>query len=307
MENAKRRNHVLADWVAIAVILASAGAAHAADKIEFVPVPGFAQVPAHVTLGKCSAVAVDSHSQVYLLHRGKVPLLCFDSNGKFVRGWGDEYVNTPHGLRIDRDDNIWITDIGNHLVLKFSPAGKLLLSLGTADKPGTGTDQFNKPSDVAFGPAGEVFVSDGYGNSRVMQFDSRGKFVKAWGKEGTGPGEFDLVHAIKVDSRKRILVADRENERIQVFNLDGELQTIWKGYAPYGIDIDRDGAIFVADVVAHQIVQLDDTGKIIHKWGEQGNKPGQFEAPHMLALDAAGNLFVAEVDGKRLQKFVRKR
>src|SRR5258708_1848831 len=150
----------------IVLALWSSDTIQAADKIEFVPVPGFPQVPAHVTLGKCSAVAVDSRSQVYLLHRGKVPLLCFDRDGKFVRGWGDEYVNTPHGLRIDRDDNIWITDIGNHLVLKFSPAGKLLLSLGTVNKPGSGLEQFDKPSDVAFGPGEELYISDGYGNSR---------------------------------------------------------------------------------------------------------------------------------------------
>lgn len=290
----------------MAVAVCSACLAQAAEKIEFVPVPDFPQVPKQVSLGKCSAVAVDGRSQVYLLHRGKSPILCFDPDGKFVRGWGDEYLHTPHGLRIDRDDNIWVTDIGNHLVLKFSPAGKLLLSLGTANKPGSELDQFNKPSDVAFGPADEVYVSDGYVNTRVMQFDGRGKFVKTWGKPGTGPGEFDLVHAIKVDSRKRVLVADRENERIQVFNLEGELLTIWKGYAPYGIDIDRDGTIFVADVVAHQIIQLDDTGQIVHVWGEKGDKPGQFQAPHMLAVDRAGNLFVAEVDGKRMQKFVRK-
>jgi DNA-binding beta-propeller fold protein YncE len=252
-------------------------------------------------------VAVDSRSQVYLLHRGKLPILCFDRDGKFVRGWGDDFLLTPHGLRIDRDDNLWVTDIGNHLVLKFSPLGKLLLSLGTVSKPGTELDQFNKPSDVAFGPGEEVYISDGYGNSRVMQFDKAGKFVRTWGKHGDRPGEFDLPHSIKVDSRRRVLVGDRENERIQVFSLDGELLTIWKGYAPYGIDIDRDGTIFVADTASHQIVQLDDTGTIVHVWGGQGDKPGLFQAPHMLATDVAGNLYVAEVDGKRLQKFVRKK
>ena len=291
----------------MALALWSACAAQAADKIEFVPVPGFPQVPAEVSLGKCSAVAVDSRSQVYLCHRGKLPILCFDRDGKFIRGWGDDLLQTAHGLRIDRDDNIWVTDIGNHLVLKFSPAGKLLLSLGTARKPGSGIDQFNKPTDVAFGPADEVYVSDGYGNSRVVQFDKGSKFVKTWGKPGDGPGEFDLPHSIRVDSRQRVLVADRENERIQVFSLDGVLLTIWKGYAPYGLDIDRDGTSFVADAAAHQIVQLDDTGKVVHVWGGMGDKPGQFNVPHMLASDADGNLFVAEIDGMRLQKFVRKR
>src|SRR5258708_1652797 len=147
----------------------------AADRIDFVPVPDFPKTPDGVTLGKCSAVAVDSRNQIYLFHRAKTPILCFDHNGRFVRGWGDGLIQAPHGIRIDGDDNIWTTDTGHHLVLKFSPAGKLLLALGTSDKPGTGHDQFNKPTDVAFGPSGEVYVSDGYGNNRIVQFDARGQ------------------------------------------------------------------------------------------------------------------------------------
>jgi DNA-binding beta-propeller fold protein YncE len=278
----------------------------AAERIEFVPAPGFPQIPADMTLGKCSAVAVDSHNQVYLFHRAKTPILSFDRDGKFVRGWGDDLIQAPHGIRIDSDDNIWTTDTGHHLVLKFSPAGKLLLALGTSDKPGTGHDQFNKPTDVAFGPSGEVFVSDGYGNNRVMQFDARGTFVRTWGKAGKGPGEFNLPHAVRVDFRQRILVGDRENKRIQVFDRDGKVLAIWEGFSPYGLEIDRDGTIFVADAVAHKIVQLDTDGKIVHAWGGEGTRPGEFRAPHMLAADAGGNLFVAEVDGMRLQKFERK-
>jgi DNA-binding beta-propeller fold protein YncE len=278
----------------------------AADRIEFVPVPEFPQVPADVTLGKCSAVAVDSRDQVYLFHRGKTPILCFDRDGTFIRGWGNDLIHAPHGIRIDRDDNIWTTDTGHHLVLKFSPAGKLVLALGTSDKPGTGNDQFNKPTDLAFGPSGEVFVSDGYGNNRVMQFDSHGKFVKTWGKAGDRPGEFNLPHAVRVDSHQRILVGDRENKRIQVFDRDGKVLAIWEGFSPYGLEIDRAGTIFVADAVAHKIVQLDSDGKIVHAWGGEGTKPGQFRAPHMLATDSEGSLFVAEVDGMRMQKFVRK-
>lgn len=291
----------------VVVIALAAVTATAADKIEFSPVEGFPQIPADITLGQCSAVAVDSRQQVYLFHRGKSPILCFDRDGKFVRTWGDELIKTAHGLRIDKDDNIWTTDIGHHLVMKFSREGKLLLSLGMVDKPGAGLDQFDRPTDVAFGPADEVYVSDGYGNSRVMQFDTRGKFVKTWGKPGDGPGEFEIPHSIRVDSRKRILVGDRENKRIQVFDADGTLLAIWRGYAPYGIEIDRGGAIFVADGLARKIYQLNGDGEIVHAWGSAGKAPGEFDFPHMLTTDAAGSLFVAEVDGKRMQKFLRKK
>lgn len=291
----------------IIAALAWGGVLFGAEKIDFVPVPGFPEIPEHVTLGKCSAVAVDPRGQVFLFHRGKVPILVFDRQGKFLRGWGDDLIKSPHGLRLDRDGNVWVTDTGHHLVFKFTSEGKLLLALGTADKPGTGTDQFDRPTDIAFGSAGQVFVSDGYGNNRVMEFDRSGKFIKTWGQAGKGSGEFNLPHAVRVDSEQRLLVADRENKRIQVFDPRGGVLAIWTGFAPYGLEIDRDGRIFVADALAHKIVQLDATGEIVNVWGGPGTEPGQFQAPHMLATNSEGDLFVAEVDGMRLQKFVRRK
>lgn len=278
----------------------------AADKLEFAPVAGFPQVPVDITLGRCSAVALDSRGQVYLFHRGKSPLICFDSEGKFVRAWGDDLIKTAHGLRIDRDDNLWVTDIGHHLVMKFNPEGKLLLALGSSDKPGTGTDQFDRPTDVAFGSKGEVYVSDGYGNSRVMVFDAKGKFLRTWGTAGKGPGEFNTPHSIRIAAKDRILVGDRENKRIQVFDREGKFLEMWDGFAPYGLEIYRDGDIFVADGLANQIIQLDQNGKIVHAWGSMGKSPGQFDLPHMLASDHAGNLYVTEINGMRMQKFTQK-
>lgn len=299
------RSSVLAVWLLIAAISFSGVEVRAADKIEFTPVAGFPQVPAEITLGRCSAVGVDKTEQVHLFHRGKSPIVVFDADGKFIRAWGDEYIKTAHGFRFDQDGNIWVTDIGHHLVMKFSPAGKLLLSLGTIDKPGKALDQFDRPTDIAFGLKDEVYVSDGYGNTRVMQFNQQGKFVRTWGTAGKGPGEFNLPHAIRVDANGRILVGDRENKRIQVFDAEGKLIEIWPGFAPYGIELDRDGTIFVADALANQILQLDVNGKVAHAWGEKGKRPGQFDLPHMLALDTQGNLFVAEVNGQRIQKFAR--
>jgi hypothetical protein len=193
------------------------------------------------------------------------------------------------------------------VVLNFSPEGKLLLSLGSADKPGAGLDQFDRPTDIAFGLRGEVYVSDGYGNSRVVEFDRRGVFIRTWGKRGSGLGEFNLPHAVRVDKQGRILVGDRENKRIQLFDREGMLVDAWPGFSPYGLEIDRDGMIFVADGLANQIVQLDSNGKIIHRWGGEGTAPGQFKLCHMLASNARGDLFVAEVGGQRLQTFARKK
>jgi DNA-binding beta-propeller fold protein YncE len=270
------------------------------------PVTGFVKIPVGVPLGAASAVDVDSRGRLYLFHRGPRPILCFGSNGKLLRSWGDDLIGTAHGLRVDRDDNVWVTDIGHHVVMKFSPKGKLLLTLGQVDKPGIGHDQFNKPTDIGFGKRGEIYISDGYGNSRVMKFDRRGKYLASWGKPGTGRGEFDLPHSILVDRGGRVVVGDRENDRVQVFDANGKWLASWPGFAPYGLAEGRDGAIFVADGRASQVLEIDSkSGRVVSRWGSKGTDPGQFQMPHMLAVDNRGRLFVAEVQGKRLQQFQR--
>lgn len=298
----------IAAMAALAVVsLFSTQQGMAGEKFDFKPVPSFPTVPKQITLGRCSGVAVNSRGDVYLFHRGKQPIICFDSTGKYIRSWGDKLIGTAHGLRIDRDDNVWVTDIGHHLVLKFSPRGKLLLALGKSDKPGLRTDQFNKPTDVAFGPRGEIFVSDGYGNSRVMKFNAAGKFLKTWGKPGKGRAEFNLPHSIVVDPQGRVLVGDRENDRVQVFNAEGKLLDIWPGFAPYGLALDPNGNLFVADGRANRVLRIDSAGKVAGSWGGKGQAPGEFDLPHMLASDRDGNLYVVEITGKRLQKLVRSR
>ncbi|WLD10879.1 peptidyl-alpha-hydroxyglycine alpha-amidating lyase family protein [Planctellipticum variicoloris] len=289
----------------LVVLIIAGGTSLADDEAGFRPVTDFLKLPDGWTLGSCSAVGVNGRGEILLLHRGRHPLIIFDASGRFLRSWGDDLIQSPHGLRVDRDDNVWVTDIGGHRVFKFDPSGKLLLSLGNG-KPGAGDDQFNKPTDVAFGPDGEFFVADGYGNARVLRFAASGKLIKTWGTPGTGPGEFDLPHAIVVDPRERVLVGDRENNRIQIFDRDGALLEIWAGFAPYGLAFNHNGILFVADARANQILELDANGKVRRSWGRKGTGPGEFDLPHMLTSDADGNLFVAEVGGKRLQKFVRK-
>ncbi len=279
---------------------------YAGETIDFEAAPEFPRLPDTITLGACSAVAVNSKGEIYLAHRGKQPILCLDASGKFLRSWGDDFIRTVHALRIDRDDNVWVTDIGNHQVLKFNPMGKLLLALGKANTAGNGMDEFNKPTDVAFGPNGEIYVADGYGNSRVMEFTPNGGFLTTWGEPGKGPGQFNLPHSIIIDSKGRVLVGDRENNRVQVFDAGGKLLDIWPGFAPYGLAYDTEGNLFVADGRANKVLQLDAKGKIIGSWGGRGTELGQFNLPHMLAADTHGNLYIGEVQGKRFQKLTRR-
>ena len=179
--------------------------------------------------GRVSAVAVDGEGAVYVFHRGKKadPIIVFDAKGKYLRSWGRGMFGNPHGMRIDRDGNVWVTDNGDHQVMKFDREGKLLLSLGKRGQPGTDAETFNRPTDIAFAPTGEVYVSDGYGNSRVVKFTAGGKYLLDWGKRGAGPGEFNTPHSIGVDSKGRVYVADRENNRIQVFDAQGRFLKQW--------------------------------------------------------------------------------
>jgi DNA-binding beta-propeller fold protein YncE len=270
-------------------------------------VPGWPQVPSQIMFGQVSAVATDSADRVFVFHRGEHPIVVFDRGGRFLRSWGDGLVKKAHGLRIDRQDNVWITDIGDHLVRKFDREGKLLLTLGEKGVPGDDRDHFNQPTDVAFTPSGAFYVTDGYGNARVVKFAADGSYLMEWGKKGTGPGEFNLPHAICLNTRGRIYVGDRENNRIQVFDADGKFLAQWtEGGAPFGLFPTADGRLFVADGRAHRVTILSSTGKALTHWGEEGAAPGQFNLPHMLGVDSRGDVYVAEVNGQRVQKFSAK-
>jgi DNA-binding beta-propeller fold protein YncE len=275
---------------------------------DYQPVPGWPKLPAGVKFGPVSAVATDSADRVFVFHRGKQPVMVFERDGTFVRSWGDVYIKSAHGLRIDHENNVWLTDVGYHQVFRFDPQGKLLLSLGKKGEPGPGPDHFDRPTDVAVTPAGDFYVSDGYGNSRVLKFSKDGKLLHQWGKKGTGPGEFNLPHAICLDAQGKVYVADRENNRIQVFDGDGKFLAEWKeSGAPYGLFLTRDDQMFIADGVANWVKVLDQGGKSLGRWGSKGAAPGQFSMPHMLCVDSQGAVYVAEVDGQRVQKFLPKR
>lgn len=268
-------------------------------------VPDFFEFPANWIEGEASGVAVNSRGHIYLFQRGKPMLSEFDENGKFVRSLGEGLFDHPHGLRIDSHDNIWTTDDTNHTVLKLSPSGKVLLVLGRRNNGGEADWLFNKPADVAFSKNGDIYVADGYGNSRVVKFDRDGNFVKTWGSYGSGPGQFILPHSVVVDKNDRVYVGDRENARIQIFDADGHFLTQWTGIGyPYGLYITPDQHVWMIDGGFDRVVELDQTGKILGAIGSPGHQPGQFAWGHFLAFGSDNKLFVADILNWRFQVFV---
>jgi DNA-binding beta-propeller fold protein YncE len=225
---------------------------------------------------------------------------------------------SAHGLTVDHDDNVWVTDARRHQVIKFSNDGKLLLTLGAQDVPGLDGKHFNRPTDVAVAPNGEIYVADGYGNSRVAKFDSTGTFLLDWGAQGDQPGQFREPHGITLDDEGRVYVADRGNARVQVFTSGGKYVRQWKSAElgrPWGIAFSRDRFLYVADggdlrpqpPDRGRVLRLDLDGRILEEWGSFGSYDGQFYWAHDVAVGGDGDVYVTDVNvGMRVQKFERR-
>lgn len=267
---------------------------------------GFPVLPEGMKLGAVSGVEIGGDGNVLVFHRGEHPILVFSPEGKFLRSFGDGLYDSTHFLRRDPEDRLWTTDNRNHTVLSLDPTGEVLRTYGERNVPGVDARHFDRPADVAFGPDGILFVADGYGNSRIAKFDRSGKMLLEWGSKGTGDGEFDLPHAIRIDSRGLVYVGDRENDRIQVFDQEGNYLRQFGGFAPYGLHIDSDDTLYVADGRAHQVLRMTLDGTILEAWGKKGPEPGNFDMPHGIVVAPDGAIYVAEVGGKRVQKFVRR-
>ena len=273
----------------------------AGPKLEYKLVDNWPSLPDGMKLSGISAVASDSKDNIYLLHRVKPYVIVLDKDGKVARSWNGDF-KTPHGLRIDKDDNLWIADMANHLVQKFTPEGKLLLSLGMKDKPGLAEDQFNKPADAFVAKDGAVYVADGYGNSRIARFSSEGKFMKEWGTKGKGESQFNIPHVVWIDGQERVIVGDRENSRVQVFDRDGKLLAVWKDTgAPYGLAVHKD-RVYLADGKKGTIRVLDKDGKLLTRWEAADGK----NVPHWIHVDRQGAVYVGFVSGSKVQKWVAK-
>lgn len=265
-----------------------------------------ATLPNGIQWGEVSGIAIDSKGFLVISHRGPRPILIYDPSGKLVHMFGDSELTAVHGTRVDAEDNVWVTDYVNHTVIKYSPTGKVLLLLGKRDVPGNDNSTFNRATDVAVAPNGDFFVSDGYGNNRIVKFKQSGDFVKTWGVKGKGEGELNLPHCVQFDALGLLHVADRENDRVQVFDQEGTFVRSYGGFAPFGMCIAPDQTLFVADGRAHECLHMTLSGKVLSDWGSQGSKPGQFQLPHCIVVDRNGNVYVGEIGGKRIQRFVRR-
>lgn len=268
-------------------------------------------LPDGYEFGWIPAVAVDSQDRVYAYSRSEHPMVIFDRDGNFLTSWGDDILKDAHGIFIDAEDNIYCVERETHVMHKFTTDGKLLMTLGTMDKPGAEDEPFNLPTDLALGPDGEMFISDGYGNARIHKYSPDGELIKSWGKPGTGPGEFDLPHCVRVDPRNRVMVADRSNNRIQFFTLEGEYIEEWGDLLqPDTIFIDEDDLVYIAELDQRVTIMTLD-GEVVSQWGsERGSTvPGEFFAcPHGIWVDSHGDIYVGEVQADaRLQKYIRQR
>jgi len=247
-----------------------------------------------------------------------------------IRSWGEGQLQYPHHIHIDREGNVWIADISLHVVRKFTPEGKVLLTLGTPGEPGKDETHLNRPTSTATAPSGDVFVADGYGNDRILHFDAQGKFVKEWGKLGVGKGELSLPHSLALDSKGRLYVGERNNCRVQVFDQDGKSLAEWRHLInPWGIWISPKDEVYVCGSspvhwgegtnlggVPHDqmVIKFDTTGRALELWTfplPENSEPrvGVVDWVHGIAVDSKGNLYLGGVsdEGKshRVHKFVR--
>lgn len=268
------------------------------------------KLPNGQSFGPVSDVGVDSRDRIYAFQRADPPVLVFDRDGNFLSSWGQGAFDDPHGIYISPDDVIYLTDRNGQLALKYSLDGRLLLSIGTrgqASDTGATKDgelvpraagPFNKPTKIAPAPSGDLYVSDGYRNSRVHRFSGDGRLLASWGTPGkVAPGEFHLPHSVWVDAQGLVYVCDRENSRIQIFSPAGEYLRMWTDiHRPTDLHFGADGIAYVSEL-SPRVSVLDAAGQVLARW-ESGSA-------HGICADSRGDIYLAEVRGRKIAKCVR--
>ncbi len=263
------------------------------------------------SFGWIPAVACDSQDRVYVYSRSEHPMVIFDREGNFLDSWGEDILQDAHGIYIDAADYVYCTERNTHCVRKFTPDGQLVMTLGTPHVPGTHDgDPFNLPTDLDIAPNGDLYITDGYGNARVHRYTSTGTHIQSWGSWGDGPGQFALSHCVRIDRYARVWVCDRENNRIQIFDLEGNFLSQWTDLAQPDTIYFHPTAdvVFIAEL-DHQISIYNFDRQLLSQWGGRttSDRPGEFVAfPHGIWVDSHGAVYVGEVQANaRLQKFVR--
>jgi DNA-binding beta-propeller fold protein YncE len=320
------------------------------DRYEVVD--GFFKRPKGWTFVEVADVGIDADDNVYVFCRGKHPVMVFDKTGRFLDAWGEiggeHYFLFPHGLSVAPDGYVYTADSRDHSVRKFTKDGRHVLTIGSPHQnaPSFSGKPFNRPTHATAAPNGDIYVSDGYGNARIHCFSPDGELKFSWGSSGHGPGEFNTVHSVFIDpADERVYAADRYNNRVQYFTLQGEFLGEWTGLRlPQSVRKGPDGAFYVAEL-SHRVTVLDGDGTVLARWGdgpdvddyETGGVPlalstapsrhpmvtgrvmnepgaGMFCAPHGIAVDSEGSFYVADTaeswigldrGSRAVQKFVR--
>lgn len=298
--------------------------------IKYELVKDWPDLPYDLKLGNPTGIGIDTNQNIVVFHRAerewslfvsapakpiqsKTILFIDKNNGKLINSWGDNLFVMPHGLKVDSENNIWVTDVGLNQVFKFSHHGKLLMKLGVAKVAGNDSLHFDKPTDIAIAKDGSFYVSDGYGNSRVIKFSATGKYLFEWGKKGGKKGEFNIPHGITLDNNNNVYVADRENNRIQIFDSTGKFIRQYADNsfgAVCAVAFDNSKLFAVDDLTFFNInhrgsdaIIIDTTGKVQTRFGRSGSFEGNTSWYHDLTVDRDENIYVGDILGNTVQKF----
>ena len=276
---------------------------------------GWAKLPPGFVFGDVAAVGVDGRDNVYCFNRGEHPMIVLDREGNFLRTWGKGTFVRPHGVHMGPDDTIYCTDDGDHTVRKCTLDGRVLLTIGIPGKaaPYMSGEPFNRCTHTALSPSQDIYVSDGYGNAKILKYDPAGRMLHNWGEPGCDPGQFNIPHNIHCDADGWVYVADRENHRVQVFDGNGKYETQWNNlHRPSGLFMTggKCPICYIGEIGPYQSVNfdmpnigprvtiLDHKGKLLgrlQRLPSRGTGPGQFISPHGIAVDSRGDLYVGEV------------
>ena len=271
-------------------------------------VPTWPNLPKYWEMGLASDGAVNSSNEVHIFSRGKHPVTIWDTAGNFISSWGEgTFSANPHGIYIAPNDNVWLVDRDYHIATEYTPGGEAIRTLGEklAPSPSFQGMPFNMPSGLAIASDGTMFVSDGYGGHRVHKFSASGELLLSWGKEGTGGGEFALLHNIWVDSRNRVLICDRENDKIQIFDDQGNFLEEWT-------DVVRPGDVWIKDDIIHVIESGPNGGvslwdldhNLVTSWRANEPEEGSLLGGHGICVVLDGSIYVTEIGtGARVTKF----